>query len=200
MPEPVVIVSGLPRSGTSLMMRVLEGAGVPILQDHARPADESNPHGYFEHSAVRGTARDAGWLDSAAGRAVKVIHALLEHLPRDRAYRVILMRRPIAEIVASQDRMLARLGQGAGGLPGDRIAAILTGQLDAAIALLESEPCFTWIEVGFHRLLAQPGETIASVLAFLGVGVPSAGLARLVDPALHRERIVAGTVPGDDNG
>lgn len=186
--ERIVVVSGLPRSGTSLMMQILEGAGVPILQDGARAPDASNPHGYFEHSAVRRSAHDVGWLDQAPGHAVKVIHALLEHLPRDRTYALILMRRPIEEVVASQDRMLARLGREAGPLPAARVAAVLAAQLAAAIDLLGREPCFSWRAVDFHALIADPEATIGAVTRFLGLDARAADLAPLVDPGLHRER------------
>ncbi len=197
MVEPIVVVSGLPRSGTSLMMRVLEAAGLPILQDGTRPPDESNPHGYYEHSAVRRTAVDPSWLEHASGHAVKVIHALLEHLPRDRRYAVILMRRPIDEVVGSQDRMLARLGRDAGLLPSARVGSVLAVQLAAAIELLEREDCFTWMSVDFPELIARPAETIRSVIDFLGLRARASDLTRLVDPSLHRERsTIDGTQPG----
>jgi hypothetical protein len=184
----IIVVSGLPRSGTSLMMRILEAAGVPILQDDARPPDASNPHGYFELSAVRRTARDASWLDDAPGHAVKVIHALLEHLPRDRRYQLILMRRPIEEVVASQDRMLARLGEEAGPLPASRVGAVLAARLAAATGLLDREPCFVWRVVDYPGLISTPEQTIGAVLDFLGLRACAADLAQLVDPSLHHER------------
>ena len=104
------IVTGIPRSGTSLMMSILGAAGLPLLIDDERPADLSNPRGYFEYAPVKRGAADLSWLEEARGRVVKIIHALLPELPRDRTYRVVLMERPIAEVVASQDRMLAAQG------------------------------------------------------------------------------------------
>lgn len=185
---PIIVVSGLPRSGTSLMMSLLEAAGVPVLQDDARPADESNPRGYYELAAVKRTASDPGWVDGAAGRAVKVIHRLLDALPRDRRYRVILMQRPIAEVVASQDRMLARLGEASGGIPAERLSAVLEAQLAEAKTLLEQEDCVEWIAVDYPRLVADPESECDRVIDFLGLDASAAVLARRVDPALHRER------------
>jgi hypothetical protein len=202
--EPIIVVSGLPRSGTSLMMRLLEAASVPVLQDATRPPDESNPRGYYELAAVRATARDARWVERAPGHAVKVIHRLLAALPRDRDYRVIVMRRPVREVVASQDRMLARLGAPGSGRPGDpdsgrpgdpatglpsaRLEAVLAAQLEEAMALLDREPCFTWMGVDVHALIDDPEAEIARVLDFLGLAARPARLARLVEPALLRER------------
>ena len=187
-PQPIIVVSGLPRSGTSLMMRLLEAASVPVLQDATRPPDESNPRGYYELSAVRATATDARWVARASGHAVKVIHRLLAALPRDRVYRVIVMRRPVREVVASQDRMLARLGEPVSGLPPARLEAVLAAQLDEAMALLDREPCFTWMGVDVHALVDDPEVEIARVLDFLDLPARPGSLVHVVEPALLRER------------
>jgi hypothetical protein len=186
--DAIVVVTGLPRSGTSLMMAILEAAGVALLEDDARPADASNPRGYHELAAVRATARDAGWVEDAGGRAVKVVHSLVAALPRDRRYAVIVMRRPLSQVLASQDRMLERRGAPPTELPAERIAAVLSAQLDEAIALLEREPCFRWTTVDYPRLVADPVGETSRVLDFLGVEAPAAEVARVVEPALHRER------------
>ena len=110
----VTIVSGLPRSGTSLMMQMLTAGGIPALTDQARAPDESNPRGYFELEAVKETGgADRAWLADARGKAVKVIHFLLQQLPVDGsvAFRVILMQRTMNEVLASQRKMLARQGK-----------------------------------------------------------------------------------------
>src|SRR5258708_19458598 len=106
----VTIVSGLPRSGTSMMLRMLEAGGLPILTDGVRGADEDNPHGYLEWEAVKSLQRDASWVAAARGKGVKVIYYFLRDLPVDCHYRVIFMRRDIAEVLASQRPMLDRPG------------------------------------------------------------------------------------------
>src|SRR5271157_5533474 len=103
---PITIVSGLPRSGTSLMMQILAAGGMPILTDGVRQPDAENPRGYFEFEPVKRTREDPGWLSAAQGKAVKMVHLLLLDLPDLFTYRVILMRRPMAEILASQRIML----------------------------------------------------------------------------------------------
>src|SRR5256885_1317813 len=95
---PVTVVSGLPRSGTSMMMRMIAAGGIAPLSDHSREADEDNPLGYLELEAVKATRRDPSWLSRAPGRVVKVIHLLLKDLPPGYAYRVILMRRDLDEV------------------------------------------------------------------------------------------------------
>ena len=111
--EPVFIVSGLPRSGTSLMMMILNAAGIPPLTDYERNADEDNPRGYYEFERVKKLKDgDFGWLENAQGKAVKVISALLTYLPEGYTYKVIFMRRELSEILASQRKMLINRGGG----------------------------------------------------------------------------------------
>src|SRR5262249_18507392 len=90
-PTPILIVSGLPRSGTSMMMRMIVAAGVSPLTDSARAPDEDNPLGYFELEAVKKTRENAAWLADAPGKAVKVVHVLLKDLPPSYSYRVVMM-------------------------------------------------------------------------------------------------------------
>src|SRR5450432_3057856 len=104
----ITVVSGLPRSGTSLMMQMLAAGGMPLLTDQIRAPDQDNPRGYFEFERVKQIKRDQAWLGSAVGKAVKIIHLLLYDLPPNRNYRVIFMRRNIEEVLISQRKMLQR--------------------------------------------------------------------------------------------
>lgn len=186
--DPITVVSGLPRSGTSLMMQILDGAGIPLLHDGRRPPDPSNPRGYFELEAVKGTRRDAGWVDRAPGHAVKVIHALLADLPRDRAYRVVWMDRPLSQVVASQNAMLARLGRDPDDLPLDVLERAFRAQTARACALLERERCFAWTRVSYPDLVHAPRGTLTGLCGFLDLDAPLETLAARVDPDLHRSR------------
>src|SRR5688572_8703668 len=118
--DSITVVSGLPRSGTSLMMQMLQAGGMPVLTDGERSADESNPRGYLELEAVKRTRSDAGWIAEAVGKAVKVIHLQLRDLPSSHQYRVIFMRRDLNEVVASQQSMLDRIGRKGAGLPPEK--------------------------------------------------------------------------------
>jgi Sulfotransferase domain len=107
--EPVIVVSGLPRSGTSMMMKILSEGGLPIVTDELRSADADNPNGYFELESVKQmSAGNVAWLSHAGGKVVKIVSALLEYLPSDYAYKIIFMERQIKEILASQQKMLTR--------------------------------------------------------------------------------------------
>src|SRR5262245_57703089 len=110
-PAFITIVSGLPRSGTSLMMRMLEAGGMPVLVDNIRAADEDNPAGYYEFEPVKQTSADNAWVKLAVGKAVKVVYRLLYDLPAGFRYRVLFMQRDMAEVLASQRKMLERAGK-----------------------------------------------------------------------------------------
>jgi hypothetical protein len=170
------------------MMQLLERAGVPLLCDESRPPDASNPRGYFEFAPVKATLRDASWVELAEGRAVKVIHALIRGLPEDRNYRVLLMRRPIDEIIRSQDAMLARLDEPPTPIAHERLARLLEEQLDRVRQRLESHDCFEWLEVDYTRLVRRPQSEIRQIAAFLEIGLPLEPLLECIDPKLYRNR------------
>jgi LPS sulfotransferase NodH len=184
----ITIVSGLPRSGTSLMMQMLAAGGCPLLTDNLRAADESNPRGYFELEAVKKLRADQSWLAEARGRAVKIIHALVRELPADGRfqYRVLLMKRPIEEVLASQGAMLARSGKTSAD------PAVLTriyqSQLEVLERWLEAQKDFRFLRVEHQRLLANPIEVAAEINEFLGGSFDVAAMAAAVDPLLYRER------------
>ncbi len=186
--ETIVVVSGIPRSGTSLMMNMLGRAGLPLLTDEERLADDSNPEGYFELAAVRKTREDDAWLEQACGKAVKVIHRLLPALSDEYLYRVILMHRPVEEVVQSQDRMLARLGADPTDLPTERIQEIFEEQHAQTRALLESEAHFEWIELEYPALVDSPRSGAEQVIRFLELPCAPADLVAAVDTRLYRER------------
>ena len=115
----ITVVSGLPRSGTSMMMKMLDAGGISPVTDGLRVADEDNPQGYFEHEGVKRLSEDAGFVSGARGRAIKIISELIYHLPEGETYRVIFLRRRIDEILRSQEQMLRRRGTFREGGPSD---------------------------------------------------------------------------------
>ncbi len=184
-PEQIItVVSGLPRSGTSMMMQMLAAAGVPVFTDHARAADASNPHGYLEHRATLDLSKDNRWLPEARGHAVKIVAPLLPFLPvRDAHgepihYRVILMRRPVDQVIDSQRRML-------GGRDPDTLALsrAFHDQLLSAHAFLKRHRLPT-LEIDYAATCAAPDVTAARVAAFLGGKQPHlSAMAETVRPA-----------------
>ena len=184
----ITVVSGLPRSGTSLMMQILERGGLPILADGVRTADDDNPRGYYELEAVKATKRDASWVARAPGHAVKVISFLLDSLPDSHRYRVILMRRDIREVLHSQRTMLDRAGQTGSTLPEDQLAAAFTTQLERTIEWIDRHPHVTRLDVDHRALLTDPEPQLDRVASFLGADVDRAAMSGVVDPALYRQR------------
>ena len=182
----VTIVSGLPRSGTSLMMQMVAAGGMPVLTDGVRQADEDNPRGYFEFEPVKRTKADAGWVEDAEGKAVKMVYLLLKDLPDTHAYRVILMQRDLTEVVASQKAMLARLGRTGADVGDDRMAAIFEEQLHSTGLWLRAQTNFAVLEVRHRDCIETPAEVAVSVNVFLGGGLDEAAMASVVDPLLYR--------------
>lgn len=190
MPEPVItVVSGIPRSGTSLMMQMLQAGGLPVLSDGLRVADEGNPRGYLEFDPVKRLRTDRSWLPRACGYVVKVIHLLLPELPQDASlrYRVIFMRRPVSEIIASQHAMLLREGK----TPADStiLEKAFERQLGELAQWLANRPDIQLLYVDYHRVLKEPAAVIAELRAFLPEAELDAdAMLQTVDPGLHRHR------------
>lgn len=185
----ITIVSGIPRSGTSLVMQMLAAAGIDPLADAGREQDASNPRGYFELADVKRMPRaGTNWISTARGRSMKVIHALLEYLPGDERYRVLFVDRDLDEVMTSQDRMLERMGEPLGGLPRDRLRQILESQRQTAYQLLDSKTCFEWQRVSHQDLLSAPLETAQEISRFLQRQGCASDMAACVDQSLYRER------------
>ena len=186
--EEIVIVSGLPRSGTSLVMQMLAAGGLPVLTDGVRGPDADNPHGYFEHEAARRLARQPEWLAAARGHAVKLVHALLPHVPDGLPCRVILLERDLREVLASQAVMLKRRGEPELPADGLRLEAAFGRQLGEMRALLAARADTPLLEIAHARLIAQPGLAAGELSDFVGGGLDLEAMAAAMDPRLYRQR------------
>jgi hypothetical protein len=188
--QPIVVVSGLPRSGTSMAMRMLDAGGMPILTDGVRGADDSNIHGYYELEAVKNLHEggDTAWFTSARGKAVKIVSFLLTWLPETHDYRVIFMRRDLDEVVASQHAMLARRDEPAGSADPDRTRAIYEQHLDEVARLLAKRDCFSVADVDYRQVLDHPREEAQRMNAFTGATLDVDAMAGAVDRRLYRSR------------
>jgi len=184
----VTVVSGLPRSGTSLMMQMLAAGGLPPLTDNVRVADEDNPRGYLEFEPVKRTRQDPSWVSAASGKCVKMVYLLLRDLPSDFTYRVILMRRDLSEVLASQEAMLQRSGKQGGNLPPDRMAALYSGQLVQITDWLARQSNFSVLEVQHRDCLYRTAESAAAVNTFLGGALDEPGMIAAIDTSLHRNQ------------
>jgi hypothetical protein len=184
----VTIVSGLPRSGTSMMMRMLEAGGMPVLTDQLRAADIDNPRGYYELEAVKKTKDDPSWLAQAPGKAVKMVYQLLYALPKDYEFRVVFMQRDLGEVLQSQRKMLVRLGKTDDDVSDATMARIFQDQVRQCLDWLRERPNFQYLEVPYNALVSEPARPLAEINQFLGGGLDVAAMAAVVEPELYRNR------------
>jgi broad-specificity NMP kinase len=188
-PEPLIVVSGLPRSGTSLMMKMLEAGGIQVVTDHIRTPDDNNPKGYYEFERVKKLKDgDHSWIGDNTGKAVKVISALLEHLPSQHSYKVIFMRRNMEEILASQKQMLRRRGEETNKVSDDKMAELFQSHLVKVETWLENQANFDVIQVNYNELLTNPVFDIEKIGSFLNSQVAIDQMLNIIDPTLYRER------------
>jgi len=181
--QPVTIVSGFPRSGTSLVMRMLEAGGMPVLIDNVRPPDKHNPAGYHEFAPVKRTARDASWLAHAGGRAVKVVSMLLPSLPTDRCYRVIFMRRNLDALLASQATMLSvRPSKPAACRPSLR--TLVARHVDESATWIAGQAHMRVFICDYERLIQSPVGMATRLVKFIGGTLDIQRMAAVVDPSL----------------
>jgi hypothetical protein len=190
--EPIVVVSGLPRSGTSMLMRMLDAGGLSVVTDGQRTADDDNPRGYFEAERIKRLAQDSDrrWLAGARGKGVKVISYLLRSLPAELNYRVVFVRRDVDEVLASQSKMLARRGE-PDDTPAEKMRELFEKEVARACQLLAHEPQFEAIEVSYAAILAHPREEARRIAGFVGGGLDVEAMAAAVDPGLYRNRAPA---------
>jgi len=186
--EIITVVSGLPRSGTSMMMRMLHAGGMSVLTDNIRQANVDNPKGYYEFERVKKLEHDRAWLPDAQGKAVKIIATLLRHLPPDYAYQVIFMRRNMAEILASQKRMLVRRGEASDRVDDERMAELFRQHVARVETWLARQSNFEVLYVDYNETQAAPLEQAQRINRFLGGALDANKMAAVVDPALYRQR------------
>lgn len=184
----LTIVSGLPRSGTSMMMRMLETGGLPVLIDEIRTADDDNPNGYYEFEAVKQTKEDASWLEDSEGKVVKMVYRLLYDLPEDRTYYVLFMGRDLDEVLSSQRVMLERNGTGNDGISDDQMRMMFQMEIDKFFKWIADRPSFKMIRVDYNALMQDPAAELTKVNEFLGGGLDVEAMAATVDKSLYRNR------------
>lgn len=190
--EFITVVSGLPRSGTSMMMKMLAAGGLDALTDALRKADASNPKGYFEFERVKKLKDgDREWVDDARGKAVKVISALLHQLPTNYSYKVIFMRRYLHEVLSSQKAMLERNGEQGGNVSDEELAALYRKHLSDVEVWLAHQPHLEVLFVSYNDLLTEPESYLKRVVDFLEVPLDLEAMIQVVDPNLYRQRKLA---------
>jgi hypothetical protein len=186
MSSEIIIVSGLPRSGTSLMMQMLEAGGVAIVTDNLRTPDLDNPRGYHEFELVKKIKEDASWLPGTRGKAFKMVSQLLFDLPASEQYRIVFMQRDLEEVLASQEKMLQRLGRPT--LPREEMTRAFTLHLGRVQRWLAEQANMRVLGVEYASVVARPDAEVARVNEFLGGRLDVSAASRAIDPTLYRNR------------
>lgn len=184
----ITIVSGLPRSGTSLMMQMLEAGGMPVLTDGARPADNDNCRGYYELEKVKRLERDKSWLPQAENKAVKVVSALLYELPASHRYRVLFMLRDLDEVLRSQTRMLQRLDAPDRGPPASAMRGHFQQHLERLRRWLAGAEHMDVLYCEHRALFDNPEPLVEQIVQFLDRPLDKPRMLQRIDPSLWRHR------------
>lgn len=190
--KPVVVVSGLPRSGTSMAMKMLEAAGMELVVDNIRTADEDNPKGYYEDERVKdlGETDDKRWLKEARGKVVKVVSSLLNHLPPNNVYKVVFLRRNLHEVLASQATMLGRRGEESQTADAD-LLGMYEAHLEKVGFQLRFRRNFDVLYLDYADVVRDPLGQARRMADFVGGGLDAERMARAVDGSLYRNRRTA---------
>jgi hypothetical protein len=186
MDTEIIVVSGLPRCGTSLMMQMLANGGIEVVADHIRSADTDNPRGYYEFERVKKLKQDATWLPEARGKVFKMVSQLLYDLPPNYRYRILFMERDMDEMIDSQEKMLQRLGRKAA--PREEIKPAFVKHLDRLLQWLGQQPNMQALRISYNALLQDPYEQSRLVRDFLGCKIELERMIQAVDRTLYRNR------------
>ncbi|MCX7098148.1 MAG: alkaline phosphatase family protein [Methylococcales bacterium] len=184
----ITVVAGLPRSGTSMMMQMLNAGGISLLTDQKREADGDNPRGYYELEAATQLRNNREWLNTGQGKAVKIVAQLLPFLPARLTYRIVFMERNLEEILQSQQIMLDNLGRGRSKLSDKQLQETYRQQLHRIKVWLAKQPNSKVLFIKHHEVLADPAATAQRINGFLGGKLDMAAMATVVDPSLYRQR------------
>jgi hypothetical protein len=187
-PEEIIVVSGLPRSGTSMMMKMLAAGGVELLTDELRKADEDNPQGYYELEQVKSLEKNSAWLAEGKGKAVKIISGLLKHLPQVYNYQVIFMHRKMSEVLASQREMVKRSGKTVDNVSDERMGAVLERHLQDVERWIAQQPNIETVHIDYNDLLDSPAQVIEKLNRLLDGGLKTQAMAAVIDHKLYRQR------------
>jgi len=186
--EYITVVSGLPRSGTSLMMNMLEKGGLVPLTDHLRKPDEDNPRGYYEFERVKKLPDDTGWLPEAKGKVVKILAELVKYLPPGYRYRMVFMMRNIDEIIASQRKMMERRGEGPDDSSDEEMAALLRRYLKMLKQEVNSREDTEVCYISYNDLMTDPDPCMDELLEFFDGKLDRTRMREAIDARLYRNR------------
>ncbi len=187
MSAPIYIVSGLPRSGTSMMMKMLEAGGLEPVTDGIRSADDDNPKGYYELEAVKRTKQDPSWVPKARGKVVKVISQLLMDLPDTEHYKIVFMRRNLDEVLSSQQKMLVNREE-EDGAADENMKSTFAAHVEEVEGWMRKSSHVDTLFVSYNRMHSDSEAQIERIAKFMSADLDKGKMASVVDPALYRQR------------
>ena len=187
--KPIIVVSGLPRTGTSMMMKMLEAGGIEVITDSVRKADRDNPKGYYELERVKTIKHDAGWLDGAEGKAFKMVTKLLPYLPAKHQYQIILMERSLPEVLASQKKMLARLNKPMPKADDATMVRYYRNHIEKIKTWLSSKRNIDYISIVYNKIIDNPKGSIDELCEFLQANAHCGKMLDVIDEKLYRNKI-----------
>jgi hypothetical protein len=188
--RPIVIVSGLPRSGTSMLMKMLEAGGMEIVSDGVRTADDDNPKGYYELERVKKLDKDSdkSWLKPMRGKAVKIVSYFLKYLPESNHYKVVFIERNLEEVIVSQNKMLVNRGKPLDPDGGKGMIRNFESHLWKIKHVVLDKPWFEVLYINHRDILSDPKVAAKKIYRFLDEKLDEAKMAAAVDPKLYRNR------------
>lgn len=190
--QTITIVSGLPRSGTSLMMSMLSVGGLEILTDNLRESDEDNPEGYYEMEEVKKLIQgEHAWVPRARGKVVKVISTLLPYLPGGYNYRIVFMHREMKEVLASQKKMLINRGDNPDKVSDELMAMVFEKNLQQVEGWIAAQPHVVRLDVNYNRLIGEPRLNVTQINTFMGGGLDEEKMLGVINPDLYRQRFTS---------
>lgn len=187
-PEFVTVVSGLPRSGTSMMMRMLEAGGIAPVVDHERKPNDDNPMGYYEYEPVKALKEDSSWVAGINGQAIKVIYKLVYDMPAAVNYRVIFMQRDLEEVLRSQEKMMRRDGLDPEAIGRDVLMQLFQTEVISFRRWADAQPNIRMFYADYARIVGDPAPLAADIAEFLDQPLDTRAMAEVVNPDLYRNR------------
>lgn len=196
----ITVVSGLPRSGTSMMMKMLNAGNIPVLINNIRKSDEDNPEGYYEFERVKELEQDNSWLEMACGKAVKIVSPLLHHLNLDRTYRykIIFMLRNLDEILASQRKMANRLTPGEDSIKDSILKQKYSMHLEEVQKWQEQNENISVMYPDYAEVIRHPVSVAEGISKFLDINLNILEMAKVIDNSLYRQRAAKSKDPDFD--
>jgi hypothetical protein len=184
--ETNYIVSGLERSGTSMLMQILKAGGIPISFDKSRKPDVNNPKGYFELEGGKIINKLMGGvfpLKLYLGEFIKITAYGLKYLPKGN-YKIIYSERNIEEILDSMEKMTGEIDSDRSQIK-DSFQKLNNMIKKKIISRDDAEILF----LNYNEIMKNPKKNINKIGGFLKIkDLDVEEMMRVIDIGLYRNR------------